>query len=98
MRAPDRVDACFRQPPVSDLPLGDEILQGARDIFDRHARINAVLIEEVDAVSSKPLQRCVRNRPDVLGTAVEAAAASPSREIDVEAEFRGDDDLVTDRL
>ncbi|GBH07974.1 hypothetical protein KPSA1_01338 [Pseudomonas syringae pv. actinidiae] len=35
-----------------DLSLGDQILNGAGHVFNWHLRINAMLIKQVDAVST----------------------------------------------
>ena len=56
-----------------------------------------MLIEQVDMVSIEPQQRCVNNGADMIGAAVEALSLPPFG-IDVEAEFRGDDDLVANRF
>ena len=48
----------WREPEaeVFDLARLDQLLHRARDIFDRHVRIDAMLIEQIDAVGSKPLE------------------------------------------
>ena len=47
--ATDRLHACFGKAEVLHLPLLNQFLHRAGDIFDRHVRVNAVLIEQVDA-------------------------------------------------
>ena len=54
--AADGLDARFRQPEVLDLALGDQVLDRAGDVLDRHVRVDAMLIEQVDAVGSQPLE------------------------------------------
>jgi hypothetical protein len=44
-------------PEMLDLPFRDQVLEGAGDVLDRHVRIDAVLVEEVDQVDLEPLQR-----------------------------------------
>ena len=39
-----------------DLAFGDQVLDRAGDILDRHVRIDAVLIEEIDAVGPQALE------------------------------------------
>ena len=48
VRAADRLHARLRQAEVLDLALADQLLHRARDVLDRHVRIDAVLVEEVD--------------------------------------------------
>src|SRR3954471_16080683 len=64
-----------------------------RDILDRHVRVYAVLVEEVDRVDAQPLERCLGNFPDVLRTAVEAAAPHGGARVDVETKLGRNDDL-----
>jgi hypothetical protein len=75
---------------MPDHTFSDQLLQGAGDVFDRHFRIDAVLIEEVDAVCPEALQASLRNRLDVLGPAIGAATAFAGLEIDVETELGHD--------
>ena len=42
--------------------------------------IDAVLVEQVDAVDPEPLQRCLGTRLDVLGPAVQTRRCSPCRD------------------
>ncbi len=81
-----------------DLALGDQVLDGTGDVFDRHGAIDAMLVEQVDAVGLQALERSLRHRLDALGTAVGAAPARARLQVDVEAELGGDDDLIADRL
>ena len=48
--ASDGVDPCFGHPEVPDLADGDELLHRAGDILDRHIGVDAVLVEQVDAL------------------------------------------------
>src|SRR6185503_9172449 len=47
---------------------------GAGNILDRHIRINTMLIEKVDVIGAKPLERPLDRQLDVLGLAVETRA------------------------
>ena len=58
--------------------------------------IDAVLVEEIDAVGPEPLERGLGDLPDVLRPAVHAALSG--RPVDVDAELGGDHHLVADRL
>src|SRR5829696_5589789 len=66
MGAPDRLHACFGKAEVLDLAFLDQLLHRAGNVFDRHARIDAVLIEEIDAVGLQALERGLSDLPDVL--------------------------------
>ena len=60
-----------------DLPLRDQLLHRAGDLLDRHVRIDAVLVEEVDRFGPQPLERRLDAAPDRLRPAVEPARVSP---------------------
>src|SRR5437879_4985691 len=62
----------FRQAEVPDLAFPNQTLDGAGNVFDRDVRIDAVLIEEIDAIRLEPFERCLGNLPDVCGPAVQA--------------------------
>ena len=78
VRATDRLHARFRKAEVLHLALLDQILHRSGDIFDRHVRIDAVLIEEVDDVGLQPLERSFGDFLDVLGPAVQPGHACRS--------------------
>jgi hypothetical protein len=56
MRAPNRLDSCFRKAEVLDLSLLNQVLYRSGHVFDRHVRVNTVLIEQVDGVDLESLQ------------------------------------------
>ena len=49
VRAPDRLHARFGKAEVLDLACLDQVLHRAGDVLDRHVRVDAVLVEEIDA-------------------------------------------------
>ena len=55
--------ARFGQAEMLDLALPDQVLHGARDVFDRNVRVDAVLIEQVDDIGPEPLERGVGDLP-----------------------------------
>ena len=55
VRAANRGRCGFRQPEVDHLAFGDQVLHGAGDVFDRYLGIDAVLVEQVDAVGTQTL-------------------------------------------
>ena len=73
--AANRLHARFRQPEVLHLALGDQLLHRARDVLDRHLRVDAMLVEQIDGSVRSRLQRRLGHLLDVLRPAVEAAAA-----------------------
>ena len=67
MGATDRLRACFRQAEVLDLACPDQVLDRSGHVFDRHVRVDAVLIVEVDGFDAEPLERALGGLLDVLG-------------------------------
>ena len=95
--AANGLHACFRQAEMLHLACGDQLLDRASDILDRHVGIDAVLIEQVDPVGTKAPEAGVRDRLDVLRAAVRAAGAGAGLQVDIEAELGRDHHLVADR-
>ena len=73
------------------LPSRCQLGERADDVLDRHVRIDAVLVEEVDDIGVEPLQRRLANGADVAGRTVGAARPAV---LDPEAELGGDERLV----
>src|ERR1700722_1468917 len=92
MGAADRSGSRLGQAEVLHLTLVDEVLQGARNILNRHVRIDTVLVEEIDHVGPQSLEGCLGNFLDVLRAAVQAGVV-----VQVEAELRSDRDSVAER-
>ena len=65
-------------------------------VLDRHRRIDAVLVEQVDVVGPEPPQRALDHLADMLGPAVRSGR--PLAVLDAEAELRGDRHLVAPPL
>ena len=61
-----------------DLALLDQLLDGAGDVFDRHVRVDAMLVEQIDTIGLQALQRGLDDGANTLGPAVQALTASPS--------------------
>jgi len=81
---------------MPDLALPDQVFHRAGDVLDRHVRVDAVLIEQIDDAGLEPLERGLRDLFDVLRPAIQAALLACAR-IDVEAETGCDHDLLADR-
>ena len=78
-----------------DLACGDEFLHSARDVLDGNRGVNSMLVQQVDGVGLQAFQRRLDDFPNVLRTAVQAAAALSGFRINVEAEFCRDHHLIT---
>ncbi len=52
VRAADRLHARFGKAEVLHLACLNQFLHRSRHVFDRHVRVNAVLIEQIDASRS----------------------------------------------
>jgi hypothetical protein len=44
-------------PKCFTLPSCDQLLHRARDLFDRHIQVDAMLVEQIDRIDLQPLQR-----------------------------------------
>src|SRR5262249_35380758 len=92
MSATNRFRSCFGKAKVLHLTLLDQLLHGSGDVFDRHVRINAMLVEEIDGIDFEPLEGCFRDLLDVLRPAIQAwRSLHPPRiefGIKVKPEFR----------
>jgi hypothetical protein len=96
VRPSDRLCAGFGESEVFDFAFRDQVSHGAGHLLDRDARVDAMLIEQVDAVGPQTHERSLGHMPDVLWAAVEAPPL-PGVRIDVEAELCCDHDPVTHR-
>lgn len=63
--AADCLHARLRKPELPDFTLRDEIFYCSRHVFDRHVRIDAMLIKQVDHIRPKTLERGLGNLFDV---------------------------------
>ena len=61
-RAAQRLDAGLRQAEVADLAGLHEVGHRADRVLDRRARVDAVLVVEVDVIDAEPLQARVARR------------------------------------
>jgi hypothetical protein len=73
--AADRLGSGLGQPDVQDLAFGHQLGQGADGVLDGRAGVDPVLVVEVDAVGTQPLQRALDGGPDVRRAAVEHSGA-----------------------
>ena len=77
---------------MQNLTLLDEVFDRAGDVLDRHGGIDTVLVVEVDAVGSQPLERFFDDLRDMHGAAVQG-----DRAVNLEPEFACYHHLVADR-
>ena len=90
MGAPDRLHTSLGEAEVPDLALPDQVPDRSSHVFDRHVRVDAMLVEEIDVIRLQSLQRGVGHFANPLRVAVRAL----SRVALLEAELRGDHYLV----
>ena len=85
------------RPKCLTLPCLDQLLHRARHVFDRHVRVDAVLIEQVDGLDLEPLERALDGLLDVLRPAVQPRRARPLiAAAQVEPELGGDHHLLAE--
>src|SRR5262245_27067556 len=92
--ASNGLNAGFRHSEVPDLAFADQILHRARHVLDRDSRIDAMLIEEIDAVGVEALQRSLGHVTDVRGATVQSGLLAV---LEFERELRRNHDLVAYR-
>jgi hypothetical protein len=95
MRPAQGLRSRLRETERAHLAREDQILDGPRDLLDRDAGVDAVLVEEIDPIGAQPTQRGVDDLTNVIGLTVQPATL-PGGRIDVERELGGDDDLVAE--
>jgi hypothetical protein len=93
--AGDGARAGLRQAEVCDLTRSDELGDGAGDIFDRHLRVDVVLVQQIDTVDAETLQRPLNRLLDVFGPAGQSGLLALL--VEGEPELGGDDDVLADR-
>ncbi len=85
---------CLGHAEVLHLAGLDQLLDRAGDVFDRHLRVDPVLVVEVESLDAEPLQRAFDDLLDDLGPARHPSPGLPLDRIDVPAELGGDHHLV----
>jgi hypothetical protein len=89
--AADRRGARLGQPEVQHLAFADQVFHRTRHILDRHVRVDAVLVQQVDAVRAQAGQGGLDHLADVRRAAVGAGEMALA---DDETELRRDLHLV----
>jgi hypothetical protein len=85
----------LRHAEVPDLALRNQVPDGSGDILDGNARIDTMLIEEIDPICLEPPERGLGNLSNVGRATVDAGHLFAL--LDFEAELGREDDLVPDR-
>lgn len=88
---PDGLRTGLREPEAADLALLDELAHRARDVLDRHLRVDAMLVEDVEPLDPEPSEGGRRDGADLFGPVQSEEGAV----LDAEAELGGDEDSVT---
>jgi hypothetical protein len=94
MSASNRVGSGFGKSEMLDLALSDQVLHCSRHVFDRHVRVNPVLIQQINCLDLEPLERSLGDLLDVFWAAVKAI--SRSVRVEPEPEFRSDHHVFTE--
>jgi hypothetical protein len=61
--ATNRLRRCLREAEVLHFALLNQILHRSRHFFDRHVRVDTVLIKEIDGIDLEPLERALGKPP-----------------------------------
>src|SRR6266581_8315289 len=97
MSASQCVQTHLGQTPVQNLALRHQILNCAGHILDRYLRVDAVLVDEVNAVSPEPLEHPIHSLLYVVRLAVEPHFEATGLGIYVPAELRRDHHVIAER-
>ena len=87
----------FGQAEMLDLSGPDQVAHRARNILDRHGRIDAVLIKQIDPVSPQPLEAGIHHFADMFRPAIGARALRRIG-LQVETELGGDNYRIAQRF
>ena len=79
MRTADRGRRGFRQAEEANLTLLLQPRHGANRLLDRHVRVDAVLVVEVDDVDAQPPQAGLAGRANIIGIALHCRGTRRSR-------------------
>ena len=92
--ATDGLYACLRESEVLHFALLNQLLHRSRGVFDRHVRIDSVLVEQVDDIGLETLERGLGDLLDVLGATVQPCLFAAVR-IQFETELRCNHHMLT---
>src|SRR5688572_29337361 len=98
MSSANRLNARFGEPPMKHLSLSHQVFDCTGDILDRNFRIDAMLIEQIDAVGTQSLEGTIDHSLDVVGLAVQTRKPPTGLLIDIPTELGSDRDLISKPL
>jgi hypothetical protein len=96
MRATDRLHSSLRKAKVLYLARLNQILHRSGHVFDRHVRVNTVLIEQINDISPESFERGIGDLLDVLGAAIQSCLFACVR-VEFETELGSDHHSVAER-
>src|SRR4051812_45235387 len=96
MSLTDVLSICLRQAEIFHLTFFYEVFDGTGYVFDGDGGIEAVLIEEINAVGVQSSERAFHGGADMGGPAVETFVGM-GLGIELKAKFRSDDHFAADR-
>src|SRR5688572_27610789 len=97
MSATDSLYARFGKSPMQNLSLIHQVFDCSGDVFDRHLRIDAVLIEKVYAVGPQPLERSFNDQLDMIWFAVKPGKPTSRLLIDIPTKLGSDPHFISKR-
>ena len=102
MSTAHRSRSSFRQSPMQHLAFPNQFTHSFGHRFNRHIRVNPMLVIEVDVVRTQTTQRTFHRFTDCFGTAGQTDGTRRRIQIgclgQVITKLGGDDNLVPDRL
>src|SRR5687767_5446458 len=98
MSTSDCLDSRFGESPMQNLSLIHKVLDRSSNVFDRHFRIDAMLIEKIYTVGPQPFERSFNDSLDVIWFAVKPRKPLSRLLIYVPTELGSHPDLISKRL
>src|SRR5687767_5225907 len=95
MSTSDCLDSRFGESPMQNLSLIHKVLDRSSNVFDRHFRIDAMLIEKIYTVGPQPFERSFNDQLDVIWFAVKPRKPLSRLLIYVPTELGSDFDLIS---
>src|SRR5262245_66471145 len=96
MCATDGLRSCFRKAEVFHLTLLNQVLHRSRHVFDRHVRVNTVLIEQINDIDLESLERGLGDLLDVFWPTIQPHPTRLSVGLKFETELGGDHHLLAE--
>jgi hypothetical protein len=97
MGAADRLRARFGKTEVLHLTFLNQVLDGARNVFDRNIEVDSMLLKQVYGIDLQPLKRPFCHLFDVFWPTVERAPLASIAGVGFPSELRRDYDFPAKR-